>query len=284
MKNKIYFLGPETSYTDFAKNQFIKAFNLNDYIKTPMHTITAIIAELGKNENQNSVAVLPIENSIEGTVKETIDKLVKIENQNIKIIAETVVTIEHCLITYANDFSEIKKIKSHPQAISQCYDYIYKNFKDNIKLETESSTANAVKSLSEDEKSIAAIGNKYSAEYYKKPILDYQINDEMFNQTRFILIGNTDKIPKSNNNKTSITFATENKSGALCEILTIFQEHNINMTYISSRPSRKSLGEYNFYVDIDGHISDKNVSKAIDKILKHIKTFKHLGSFPKFTD
>ncbi len=284
MENEIYFLGPKTSYSDFAKEQFIKTFNINNYQEKPMRTITAVISEINNWKNSNNLAVLPIENSIEGIVKETIDNLTRIKDSNIKILGETVVAIEHCLITYAKDFSLIKKIISHPQALSQCYDYIYSKFQDNVILESESSTANAVKSLTENNPEIAAIGNKFSADFFNKPMLDTNINDEKFNQTRFILLGVPKKINKTNNDKTSITFSTENKSGALCDILTILKENNINMTYISSRPSRKSLGEYNFYVDFDGHVLDETISKAMFELLQHVKTFKHLGSYPKFTE
>ena len=284
MENEIYFLGPKTSYSDFAKEQFIKTFNINNYQEKPMRTITAVISEINNWKNSNNLAVLPIENSIEGIVKETIDNLTRIKDSNIKILGETVVAIEHCLITYAKDFSQIKKIISHPQALSQCYDYIYSKFQDNVILESESSTANAVKSLTENYPEIAAIGNKFSADFFNKPMLDININDEKFNQTRFILLGVPKKINKTNNDKTSITFSTENKSGALCDILTILKENNINMTYISSRPSRKSLGEYNFYVDFDGHVLDETIAKAMFELLQHVKTFKHLGSYPKFTE
>lgn len=284
MENEIYFLGPKTSYTDFAKEQFIKTFNLQNYIEKPMRTITAVISEINNSTNPNNLAVLPIENSIEGTVKETIDNLYKIKNNDIKILGETVVSIEHCLVSYAKDFSKVKKIISHPQALSQCYDYIYNKFKDNVILESESSTANAVKILSPDTPTIAAIGNKFSSNFYNKPILDTDINDEKFNKTRFILIGIPKKIIKTQNDKTSITFSTENKSGALCNILTILHENNINMTYISSRPSRKSLGEYIFYIDFDGHVLDEKISKSMFKLLQNVKTFKHLGSYPKFID
>lgn len=282
MERNIYFLGPKTSYTDFAKEQFITSFEIKNYEEKPIRTITAIFSEL--NSNPDSLAVLPVENSIEGTVKETIDNLIKIENDDIKIIGETVVSIEHCLITYAKDFSQIKKIKSHPQAISQCYDYIYSKFHDNIILESESSTANAVKSLSADTPEIAAIGNKYSAQYYNMPILDTNINDEKFNQTRFILLGKSLQNKITDSDKTSIMFATENESGALCDVLTILKENEINMTYISSRPSKKGLGEYTFYIDFDGNIVDVKIAKAMSKMLKHVKSFKHLGSYPKYID
>ena len=253
MENQIYFLGPITSYTDFAKEQFIKTFNLQGYKEMPMRTITAVISEINNWSNKKNLAVLPIENSIEGTVKETIDNLSRIKDSEIKILGETVVNIEHCLITYAKDFSQIKKIISHPQALSQCYDYIYSKFQDNIILESESSTANAVKSLSP-------------------------------NIQEFILIGYPEKQCITNNDKTSITFSTENKSGTLCDILTILKNNNINMTYISSRPSRKSLGEYTFYIDFDGHILEDKISKTMFQVLQHVKTFKHLGSYPKFND
>lgn len=282
MNKNLYFLGPKTSYTDFAKEQFITSFAIKGYEEKPMRTITAVFSEL--NSNLKSLAVLPIENSIEGTVKETIDNLIKIQSDKVKILGETVVSIEHCLITFAKDFSQIQKIKSHPQAISQCYDYIYSKFNDNIILESESSTANAVKSLTVEQPQIAAIGNKYSAEYYNMPILDTNINDEKFNQTRFILLGIPLKEEVTNRDKTSIMFSTENKSGALCDILTILKENDINMTYISSRPSKKGLGEYTFYIDFDGNIVDAKIAKAMSKMLKHVKSFKHLGSYPKFID
>lgn len=282
MNKNLYFLGPKTSYTDFAKEQFITSLAIKGYEEKPMRTITAVFSEL--NSNLKSLAVLPIENSIEGTVKETIDNLIKIQSDKVKILGETVVSIEHCLITFAKDFSQIQKIKSHPQAISQCYDYIYSKFNDNIILESESSTANAVKSLTVEQPQIAAIGNKYSAEYYNMPILDTNINDEKFNQTRFILLGIPLKEEVTNRDKTSIMFSTENKSGALCDILTILKENDINMTYISSRPSKKGLGEYTFYIDFDGNIVDVKIAKAMSKMLKHVKSFKHLGSYPKFID
>lgn len=282
MNKNLYFLGPKTSYTDFAKEQFITSFAIKGYEEKPMRTITAVFSEL--NSNLKSLAVLPIENSIEGTVKETIDNLIKIQSDKVKILGETVVSIEHCLITFAKDFSQIQKIKSHPQAISQCYDYIYSKFNDNIILESESSTANAVRSLTVEQPQIAAIGNKYSAEYYNMPILDTNINDEKFNQTRFILLGIPLKEEVTNRDKTSIMFSTENKSGALCDILTILKENDINMTYISSRPSKKGLGEYTFYIDFDGNIVDAKIAKAMSKMLKHVKSFKHLGSYPKFID
>ena len=278
---KIYFLGPKTSYTDVAKESLKKEFNLTGYEDVEKHTITAIANELSELKNEESLAVLPIENSIEGIVKESIDNISRIEDDNVKIIAECVIPINHCLITYAKDLSDVKSIVSHPQAISQCFDFIYNTFGDNVVYKSESSTANAVKNISPDDKTLCAIGSRYSADYYGKPVVLENINDEKSNQTRFLLLGKIALPKQEGEYKTSITFSTDNKPGALCDILNILRKYEINMSYISSRPSKKILGEYTFYIDFDGKVTDDKVAKAMFEILRHTTTFKHLGTYPK---
>ena len=280
-QKKIYFLGPKTSYTDVAKEELKKRFNLEGYEDVEKPTITSVSAELSHLNDGESLAVLPIENSIEGVVKESIDNISRIEDKDVKILGECVIPIQHCLVTYADDLKNVKTIISHPQAISQCFDYIYKTFGENIVYRPDSSTAHAVKHLSSDDKTVAAIGSKYSADFYGKPVVDEGINDEPHNSTRFLLIGKLTISKFDCDYKTSITFSTDNKPGALCEILTILRKYDINMTHISSRPSKKELGEYTFYIDIDGKILDLKVSKAMFEILQHVTMFKHLGTYPK---
>lgn len=280
-EKEIFYLGPKTSYTDVAKEKLKEQFNLTEYIDIEKPTITAVTNEIQKTENIKSLAVLPIENSIEGIVKESIDNIARVNDNGIKIIAECVIPINHCLITYAKEISQINTIVSHPQAISQCFDYIYNTFGDNVVYKSESSTANAVKNISPKDTNICAIGSKYSADYYNKPVVREDINDEKFNQTRFLLLGREELHSSESDYKTSITFSTENKSGALCDILNILRNYDINMSYISSRPSKKSLGEYTFYIDFDGKITDDKVSKAMFEVLQHTAMFKHLGSYPK---
>ena len=279
---EIYFLGPKTSYTDVAKEELKTIFNLSGYEDVEKPTITSVTAELSDLKNNESLAVLPIENSIEGIVKESIDNISRIDDGDVKILGECVIPIKHCLVTYAQNLSDIKTIISHPQAISQCFDYIYKTFGEGVVYKPDSSTAHAIKKLSEEDKTIAAIGSRYSAEYYQKPIKDEGINDEVHNQTRFLLIGKLQLPKKECDYKTSITFSTDNKPGALCEILNILKKYDINMSYISSRPSKKGLGEYSFYIDFDGKITDLKVSKAMFEILQLVTMFKHLGTYPKW--
>ena len=279
---KIYFLGPKTSYTDVAKEELKKRFNLVGYEDIEKPTITSVCAELSHLDNDDSLAVLPIENSIEGVVKESIDNISRIEDKDVKILGECVIPIQHCLVTFADDLIDVKTVISHPQAISQCFDYIYKTFGENVVYRPDSSTAHAVKHLSDDDKTICAIGSKYSADFYGKPVVEENINDEPHNSTRFLLVGKLNLPKQDCEYKSSITFSTDNKPGALCEILTILRKYDINMTHISSRPSKKELGEYTFYIDIDGKILDLKVSKAMFEILQHVTMFKHLGTYPKW--
>ena len=274
---KLLFLGPRGSYSDFAKNKFIDAFDLN-CVSTNLKSISGIIKALKDENNEDMAAVIPIENSIEGIVRETLDNLSSLKKEGFKIIAETTLNVEHALIGFCDKKSEIKVVRSHPQALAQCKRYLQANFADSLIEEATLSTSAAIRSLSKEEPSIAAIGSVECARMYDIPVVEEKINDEENNQTRFIFLGKF-LAPQTCNDKTSITFSTENKAGALSKILTILEENNINMSYIDSRPSKKELGEYVFYIDFEGHINDEKVQKAFDKIKPLVKMFYVIGSY-----
>ena len=274
---KLLFLGPKGSYSDFAKNKFIDAFNLH-CVSTNLKSISSVIKALRDENSEDIAAVIPIENSIEGIVRETLDNLSSLKKEEYKIVAETTMNIEHALLGYADKKSDIKVVRSHPQALAQCKKYLQDNFPDSLIEEATLSTSAAVKSLQTAEKSIAAIGSLECAEMYNVPIIDTKINDEVNNQTRFILLAKF-MAPQTGHDKTSITFSTENKAGALNKILTILEQHNINMSYIDSRPSKKELGEYVFYIDFAGHILDEKIQKAFEDIKPFVKMFYVIGSY-----
>ena len=274
---KLLFLGPKGSYSDFAKNKFIDAFDLN-CVSTNLKSISGVIKALKDENSEDIVAVIPIENSIEGIVRETLDNLSSLKKEGFKIIAETTMNVEHALIGFADKKAEIKIIRSHPQALAQCKKYMQDNFSDSLVEEATLSTSSAVRSLSADNKSVAAIGSVECAKMYNIPIIEENINDEANNKTRFILLGKY-LAPQTGCDKTSITFSTENKAGALNKILTILEDHDINMSYIDSRPSKKELGEYVFYIDFEGHILDEKVQRAFAEIEKLVKMFYVIGSY-----
>lgn len=274
---KLLFLGPNGSYSDFAKDKFIKAFDLN-CVSTSLKSISSVIKAL-KDENTDDIsAVIPIENSIEGIVRETLDNLASLKREGIKILAETTMNIEHSLVGYAQNLSQIKVIRSHPQALAQCKNWMQNTFPDTLIEEATLSTSAAIRSVTDENPSVAAIGSADCAKMYSVPVIETSINDETNNITRFILLGKF-LTPSTGNDKTSITFSTENKAGALSKILSILDKYNINMSYIDSRPSKKELGEYVFYIDFEGHLTDEKTQKAFAEIKQMTKMFYVIGSY-----
>lgn len=276
---KIFYLGPKASYCEQAQKRFAEYLG-NQLEQTPMPTILATIKELSKPENLGCYGVLPIENSVDGIVRETVDNLLLLKYTDVKIIAETSLPIKHCLAGFSKKLKDIKTVISHPQAIAQCYGFISEKLNKDVEIRHESSTAKAISNLSHNEPSIAAIGSEYAANLYNTPIIKKQINDKDSNTTRFILLGTkSNKI--SGIDKTGFSFSTPNTPGALYKILGILEKYQINMCYIDSRPSKKTLGEYVFYVDIDGHALSKNISLAIFEILQNVKDFQYFGSYTR---
>ena len=275
---KLYFLGPEGTYAQQAMEQLVAKYDIKVEQKIPLNPITAILKTV--DNDKNALAVLPIENSIEGIVRETIDNLVKLEDKNLKITAETVIPISHCLMSEAKNPSEIKYIISHPQALGQCSGYICENLKGVTVLEA-ASTSEAARQAKEKGKEYAAIASKIAAKNFDLNLLAEQINDEKDNKTRFILLT---RIPLSatENAKTSIFFSVKNEPGSLVKVLNIFDQENINLMYIESRPSKKKMGEYNFCLDLEGHVTDKNIASAIEKAEKITNRIVVTGSYPQF--
>lgn len=272
---KILYLGPKGSYSDIAKQLFT-----DYYSKTckfcEINSIGQIINLLMQDNSELIGAVLPIENSVEGIVRETQDKLNLLVEHGFYIYSEARLLISHSLIGYAEDFNDIKIVTSHPQALAQCREYLNKTFGDTLVLEPAFSTSKSIELLSKNNPEKVAIGNEYCASLHNIPILDSDINDEKNNTTRFILVSKMIP-PRTDCNKISVVFSTENKSGALNRALTVLENYGLNLSYIDSRPSRKELGEYIFYADFAGHIEDNNISLALIELQSQVKTLNILS-------
>lgn len=274
----ITYLGPGGSYTEMAKDLFCEKYAL----EVPFEPVNSIKRALQfVDDNQGSIAILPIENSIEGAVRETIDNLIRTKNENIKILSEVVMPIKHCLLSRTTELYSISGVISHPQALAQCQNFIHNELPMHLNIVEAASTAEAARNLQNYNLTYAAIGSEKTAEIYNLNILKDNINDDPDNKTRFALIGDFET-PRTENDVTTLAFSTENKPGALLDVLKIFHDFGINLSYIDSRPSKTQFGEYTFFVDFDGHISDEKVLKMIEEIKKHTHYLRIVGSYERW--
>lgn len=273
----IGYLGPEGTFTHEALNLYLKKEG-TDEIKS-LVTITDCIEEVSSGKVDK--CIVPIENSIEGSVRETLDCLIQ-SDEKYTINSEVIIPIEHCLITKAKSKKEIKKVLAHRQALRQCSSYLKKNLKG-VEQEDTTSNSAAVKLISTIEDSgLAAIGSTTAAATYNMPVLEKGVNDEEENYTRFVVIGN-ESIPSTGNDKTTIAFGVPyDKPGTLVSVLNAFADMKINLSRIESRPSRKTFGEYIFYIDLEAHKDDAKFSEALQKVSSDFSFYRWLGSYPRF--
>ncbi len=274
----IYYLGPDGSNSHNAMLKYISLCNEELNNKIEQKTIKSALEALEKDKF--SIGVLPIENSIEGIVRETIDNFLKIKDKDIQIQGEITLPINHMLLSKSKDKSKIKKIISHPQALAQCSMYLYKYFKD-AELKEVSSTSYAAQkaALSEDE-TLAAIANETCASLFNLNILESNINDEKDNKTRFYILSRTPvSVKKEGIGKTALILSTKNHAGALCDVLKVFSQHGINLSYIDSRPSKKKLGEYMFFMELDGLKEESRIKTALKELNLYVNFIRVLGSF-----
>ena len=269
---KIIYLGPNGSNSETAVNLFIGKTGIYAE-KVPISTITKAI-EVLDIEDDATIGVLPIENSIEGIVRETIDNLVKTQSK-LFIQAELSVPINHCLIGKGKK-ENIKTIVSISQAIAQCREYIAKNFPSDIKTLLYSSTSASAEFVSNQDSTYASIAPEKCAMMYGLNVIEKNINDIKDNKTNFIIISKK-KLFKGNETRTLIAFTTNNEPGALLSVLEVFKKYGLNMTYLESRPSKKVFGEYIFYAEVDK--GRDNIEDALSEI-KEKSTFQRiLGSY-----
>ncbi len=267
MNDKVAYLGPNGTFSHQAARQITDE-------PVPYANFSQIVTSVETNEM--GIGVLPLENSMEGAVTETMDLL--LELNNCYLIGEIVLPIKYELMTNnAQSIGEIKYVTSHPQALAQCKELFY-NF-PHLEQITANSTAEAAKSASLDSTK-AALGPSLCAELYNLHSLWQGPKNQSNNHTRFILIGDQFVEP-TGKDRTSICFGTSDTPGGLYSALAPFYEESINLSRIESRPSKRRLGEYIFFLDIHGHVHDTKVNKAISKLNKVATFNKILGSYPK---
>lgn len=265
----IAFLGPEGTYTQSAA---LKHFGHS--VKTV--SCTAIDEVFREVESGNAnYGVVPVENSTEGMVNQSMDLFMA---SPLIICGEVLMRIHHHLLSRIDDITSIKRIYSHQQSFAQCREWLNANMVG-VERITVNSNAEAAKHAAQ-ENDAAAIAGETAAELYHLKSVAKNIEDDPENTTRFLVVGRQETQP-TGSDKTSIMLSAQNRPGALYSLLEPFRRFGVSMTRVESRPSRRGMWEYVFFVDIDGHIKDKNVASALAAVKGESSMFKLLGSYPK---
>jgi chorismate mutase/prephenate dehydratase len=265
---KVACLGPLATFTHLAA---LRHFG-SSALFVPVGSIKDVFdsVESGKAE----FGVVPIENSNEGVISYTLDLFM---DYDLKVSAEVMLDITHNLLSQSGDKTKIKRVYSFSPATAQCRRWIQVNL-TGIPVVEATSTANAAELASQDADA-AAIASELAAKIYNLQFVERSIEDNKHNFTRFLVISK-DFPKKSGKDKTSLMFSIKDKPGALYDILEPFKKAKINLTKIESRPSKRKAWEYIFFVDMEGHIEDKKLRKAVEALKENCLYLKILGSYP----
>jgi prephenate dehydratase len=271
----VAFFGPSGTNTEEA----LLEMELGSIETLPCATIDAVFAAVDTGAAE--LGIVPIENSIEGSVNATLDALSF--DYDLHILAEHVRDIHHVLVTApGTGMTDITTVTSHPQATAQSRKWLADNLPGRP-IVAANSTAEAVQ-RAVAEPGVAAVGTDLAARLYGGQVLAESIEDHEGNQTRFVAVGRG-IVERTGDDKTSLALLQQsNKPGALFMILSEFAYGQIDLTKIQSRPTKKQLGQYLFYVDLQGHVTDPEVALALECLRLKLREVKLLGSYPAARD
>lgn len=269
---KVAYLGPAGTFTEAAAYK-----HFGHFVNTqPQAAIDEVFREV--DSGAANYGVVPIENSTEGMINHTLDEFL---HSSLQICGEVSLRVHHQLLSRSKCLGDIRTIYAHGQALAQCRKWLDVNMPSVERIAVGSNAEGAIRAAEQD--NCAAIASEGAGQIYGLEIAASNIEDESDNTTRFLVIGRQ-VVPqsgcKSGDDMTSIVVAGPNKAGMLQGLIEPFSNHNVSMTRIESRPSRKEAWDYVFFIDIQGHSDDPNVRAALDKVESSATLFKILGSYP----
>jgi chorismate mutase/prephenate dehydratase len=269
---RVAFLGPEGT---FCHQAAVRQFGaLAELVAAPHISDVFDLCERGRAH----YGVVPVENTTEGAVTECYDSLVESE---VTISGELVLDIRQNLLTNAGSLDRIKRVGSHPQPLAQCRGWLQREL-PGVELVQMASTASAAQVAAEDP-TFAAVGSEVAAEAYGIEVLEPSIEDRKGNSTRFLVIGRDRPAPSGNDLTSAVFTVSKDQSGALFRLLEPFARHGVNLTAVQSRPMKGKPWEYLFFVDLEGHVEDPAVARALDDAAAVAHSHKLLGSYPAAT-
>jgi prephenate dehydratase len=268
------YLGPEGTYSHEAALEATRGLDPAPQL-IQCDTITEVFDLVDRG--RSDFGVVPIENALEGSVNDTLDAFAF--SSSAQISRELVLDIHHNLVVApGTQLASVKTIVSHPQALAQCRRWLQRKLPNAAHL-AATSTAESVRAAVADP-TVAGIGSAMAAELFGGEVLAEEIEDHYANQTRFVVMG-AQAAPRTGNDKTSLAlFMNEDRPGTLKMILEEFAYAGLNLTKIQSRPTKRALGDYMFWLEVDGHPADVNMKTALDCLRLKLREVKVLGSYP----
>lgn len=272
----VVYLGTSGSFTEMAKDFFCAKYDLKGY-QMPFRTIDEIIKYVDTDEE--AVGVIPVENAKEGIVRQTTDNLIT-SGSELHILAETILPSNNCLLSKNSEIYNISGLIAPSPAIAKCSDYIQNELPLHLNVINTSSIEESARLLNSYNLTYAIIGTEKTAEIYNLNILNPNINNDKNNQTKFIMIGKL-KTKPSEHSTSSIAIRVEDKPGALFGIVQELANRNINISYVHATPDKMDINEYILFMDIQGHVDDKNIQDALEALQTHTAYYKFMGSYER---
>lgn len=272
MNKSVAYLGPQGTFCESAAKKYIRK---NPAVLIPCSSIEAVFAAV--HEGTAAAGIVPLENSCEGSVNLTLDLLAY--EYDLKIAGDIILPINHNLLIRSGvGCEDVSLILSHPQALAQCRKYLSLKF-PGITLNEVTSTAEAARQVANSDEPWAAVGTIEAAQVYGLAIGHVNINDHPNNQTRFVVLSREDNA-YIGRCKTSLVVYIIDQPGALFNVLKEFYVRGINLTKIESRPTRTKIGNYLFFIDIEGHRLEAPIQEALDRLSSLCPALRILGSYP----
>lgn len=276
--NEVICLGMGGSYSEMAKDKLFKAYDLFLYQRS-LNGIKDCIDYI--DENSNAIAILPVETTYKGIIRETIDNLIQTKNQNVQILAETIIPVNDCILSKTTEFYSVTGLIANPNALSKCKTFIREEMPRQLNVVIAESMDESARMLNNYNLTYSIIGTPKTAELYNLNILKEHIEDFKINNRRFIVIGDSETKP-TGHDKTSVVLFLDDHQGALLEVVQVFVKYNINITQINSKMMMNNEQEQAVFIDFDGHKEDDNIKQLLSELTPPAKGIRIIGSYASF--
>ncbi len=276
--NEVICLGMGGSYSEMAKDKLFKAYDLFLYQRS-LNGIKDCIDYI--DENSNAIAVLPVETTYKGIIRETIDNLIQTKNQNVQILAETIIPVNDCILSKTTEFYSVTGLIANPNALSKCKTFIREEMPRQLNVVIAENMDESARMLNNYNLTYSIIGTPKTAELYNLNILKEHIEDFKINNRRFIVIGDSETKP-TGHDKTSVVLFLDDHQGALLEVVQVFVKYNINITQINSKMMMNNEQEQAVFIDFDGHKEDDNIKQLLSELTPPAKGIRIIGSYASF--